>query len=83
MIPERMMHKFYAIKSGRAAAKSLARSLDSKRCDKSSLEDDYEEALKKGGLLSLRDVDFVEKALSTRENAESYVKGLKRMIPKR
>lgn len=68
---------YYAIKSGRIAAEVIIQALEERRYDSRFLEDLYTRKLEKNGLLSLRDVDFIEKVLSSEEGAERYVKKLK------
>jgi flavin-dependent dehydrogenase len=67
---------YYAIKSGRIAGEILSWALGNGRLDAKSLGDRYNQGLEKMGLLSLRQVDFLESVLSDPERAESYVKRL-------
>jgi geranylgeranyl reductase family protein len=69
---------YYAIKSGRVAAEVISEALDLEKFDLEFLQIKYQEKLEKYGLSSLRDVDFVERVLSSSENAERYVKRLKK-----
>jgi geranylgeranyl reductase family protein len=67
---------YYAIKSGRIAARVLGQALKDDDLDAESLTKAYNEQLEKNGLLSLRQVDFVEKVLSDANKAETYVRKL-------
>ena len=67
---------FYAMKSGRIAAETMADALERDMLDKETLNVNYTDRLKKAGLLALRDVDFIEKNLSSSDAAESYIKKL-------
>lgn len=70
---------YYAIKSGRVAGEIISIALDKEKFDFKFLQTKYEEKLEKNGLSSLRDVDFVEKVLSSSEKAEKYVMRLKKL----
>ena len=71
---------FYAMRSGRLAAEAVIAALES---DVDSPVRTYERALEEKGLLSLRDVDFMEKNLSSAERAEAYVLKLGVLVGKR
>ena len=68
---------FYAVKSGRIAAEVAGAALEEGRFDSQFLEEMYSKNLEKNGLLSLRDVDFVDRVLASPEKAEQYIKKLK------
>jgi geranylgeranyl reductase family protein len=70
---------YYAIKSGRVAAEVITKVLKKDKFDSKFLQTKYEEKLEKNGLSSLRDVDFVERVLSSSEKAEKYVRRLKKL----
>ncbi len=70
---------FYAIKSGRIAAEVIGKALEVQKFDLEFLGKSYAEKLEKNGLMSLREVDFVEKVLSSPEKADKYVRRLKRL----
>jgi geranylgeranyl reductase family protein len=70
---------FYAIKSGRIAAEVIAQALKENRHDAEYLGILYHEKLEKHGLISLREVDFVEEVLSSPEKADNYLKKLKKL----
>jgi geranylgeranyl reductase family protein len=67
---------YYAIKSGRIAGSVLAQALKDGALNAEYLTKAYNEQLEKNGLLSLRQVDFVEDVLSDADKAEKYVKKL-------
>ncbi len=67
---------YYAVKSGRVAAEVVDYAFGEGRFDSEFLEGIYNEKLEKNGLTALRDVDFVEKVLSSPEKAERYVRTL-------
>jgi geranylgeranyl reductase family protein len=67
---------YYAIKSGRIAGGVLGQALKDDDLNVESLTKAYNEQLEKNGLLSLRQVDFVEKVLSDANKAEKYVRKL-------
>ena len=64
---------YYAVKTGRIAGEVISRALDGSL----DLDSIYTEELEKAGMLALREVNFVEKNLSSSENAERYVKRLR------
>ncbi|MCK4265805.1 MAG: NAD(P)/FAD-dependent oxidoreductase [Thermoplasmata archaeon] len=64
---------YYAMRSGQLAAEAVIVALESG--DDSPVRT-YESSLEEKGLLSLRDVDFMEKNLSSAERAEAYVRKL-------
>ncbi|UCF07533.1 MAG: geranylgeranyl reductase family protein [Thermoplasmata archaeon] len=68
---------FYAVKSGRIAGEVAARALEEGVFDAGFLGHMYSKQLDKSGLGSLRDVDFVERVLSSPERAHRYVMRLK------
>jgi geranylgeranyl reductase family protein len=68
---------FYAIKSGRLAGKIILQAFQEHRFDEQYLKEIFSSVLLKNGLLSLRDVDFIEKVLSSSENVEKYLSKLK------
>jgi geranylgeranyl reductase family protein len=70
---------FYAIKSGRIAAEIIKEAFDEQKCDSHFLQTKYTDKLEKNGLISLRDVDFIENVLSSPENAEQYLRRLKKL----
>jgi geranylgeranyl reductase family protein len=70
---------YYAIKSGRLAGEVIVKALHEQRFDQQFLEKLYTKELKANGLLSLRDVDFVERVLSNSENVERYLLRLKKL----
>ncbi|NOZ58330.1 MAG: geranylgeranyl reductase family protein [Euryarchaeota archaeon] len=65
---------YYAIRSGAAAARAVAQALDGRE-----LAQAYEEEARSAGLLSLRDVDFLDTVLASPEHAERYVRRLKKL----
>lgn len=65
---------YYAIKSGVAAARAVAEAMQDK-----VLAEVYERELQKEGLLSLREVDFLDSKLASPEHAERYVRRLKKL----
>lgn len=70
---------FYAMRSGRVAGETVCRALDGTYGDDPGCEvlsKEYSEELERIGLLALRDVDFVDRVLSTAENREGYVRRL-------
>jgi geranylgeranyl reductase len=69
---------FYAIKSGRIAAETIIRVFEEERFDGKFLVELYNQKLKKSGLLSLREVDFIEDVLSSPEKVEAYIRKLKK-----
>ena len=69
---------YYAIKSGRLAGEVVIQAFDEQRSDREYLEKLYNEKLRANGLLSLRDVDFIENVLSSSENVEKYLRKLQR-----
>jgi geranylgeranyl reductase family protein len=71
---------YYAIKSGRIAGEVISMGLDQDGLDSVVLGERYNQELEKNGLLSLRQVDFIESVLSDPEKAESYVKRLDKLI---
>jgi flavin-dependent dehydrogenase len=73
---------YYAIKSGRIAAEVADFSLKNDNHNMEFLSKCYEENLERNGLISLRDVDFVENVLSCSENAEKYVLKLRNLAAK-
>ena len=68
---------YYAVKSGLIAGTIIDLAIKGGKYDKKFLEKHYNKELENNGLLGLRDVDFVEKYLSSSEKAERYVKRLK------
>ncbi len=70
---------FYAIITGQIAARIMDQAIADQKFNNDFLEKNYSEELEKNGILGLRDVDFVEKVLATKERAEKYVKQLKNM----
>jgi len=66
---------YYAVKTGIIAGDVISRFLGGK--ESRSLDDVYNEELKKAGMLALREVDFVERNLSSSEKAEKYVQKLR------
>jgi geranylgeranyl reductase family protein len=70
---------YYAIKSGRVAAEAIINVFENQKFDSKFLQTKYTEKLEKNGLTSLRDVDFVERVLSSSEKAEKYVSRLKKL----
>jgi geranylgeranyl reductase family protein len=71
---------YYAIKSGRIAAEVLSWGLENQCLDAEPLGERYNIELEKKGLLSLRQVDFIEGVLSDSEKAESYVRKLGKLV---
>ncbi len=70
---------YYAIKSGRFAAKTITQALKENHKDPDFLKSKYQSELEKNGLISLRDVDFINEVLSSEEGAKRYVKRLKNL----
>jgi geranylgeranyl reductase family protein len=70
---------YYAVKSGRIAGEVAAQAMEEERYDDEFLTALYTKRLSASGLLSLRDVDFVDKVLSTPENADRYIRQLKKL----
>jgi geranylgeranyl reductase family protein len=70
---------YYAVKSGRLTGEVAISALEEQRFDTDFLETKYMTKLKATGLLSLRDVDFIDRVLSTPENVENYLKRLKKL----
>ncbi len=70
---------YYAMKSGRIAAEVSEISLKSDRFDDSFIEARYTEKLEASGLLSLRDIDFIDTVLKSPQAAERYVKKLAKL----
>jgi flavin-dependent dehydrogenase len=70
---------YYAIKSGRIAGNVIDWALKNLSLDAKSLNKAYNEQLEKNGLLSLRQVDFVEEVLSDANKAEKYVNKLEKL----
>jgi geranylgeranyl reductase family protein len=70
---------YYALKSGRIAAEVVEHAFKEGRFDTEFLAGSYNEKLEKNGLTALRDVDFVNKVLSSPENADKYIKRLKKL----
>jgi geranylgeranyl reductase family protein len=70
---------FYAIKSGRIAAEIIKEALIEQKFNANHLQRKYTELLEKNGLISLRDVDFIENVLSSPERAERYLRKLKKL----
>jgi geranylgeranyl reductase family protein len=68
---------YYAIKSGRIAAEVITLALEEDQYDPRNIEDHYERLLVSNGLISLRDMDFINEVLSSEEGANKYVKRLK------
>jgi len=68
---------YYGIRSGRAAAETVANLVEGKIRDALKT---YEEKLREKGLPSLREVDFLEKNLSSEDAAETYVKKLANLL---
>lgn len=71
---------FYAVKTGRIAARLIDRLHREGNYEADLLDKFYSDELEKNGLFSLRDVDFTEKNLSTTENAERYVRRLAHVV---
>ncbi len=65
---------YYAIKSGVAAARAVAQAMQGE-----APAEAYKRELKRGGLLSLRGMDFLDRALASPKHAERYVRRLKRL----
>lgn len=70
---------YYAMKSGRAAAKVAVLALESGKIDDSFLKREYLKQLDSWGLLSLGEVNFLDSVLASPESAESYIARLARM----
>jgi geranylgeranyl reductase family protein len=70
---------YYAVKSGRLAGEALVSAFTAGGLDQQLLEQLYFKKLKENGLLSLRDVDFIDRVLSSVENVEKYLQRLKRL----
>jgi geranylgeranyl reductase len=70
---------YYAIKSGRLAGEVILQALEEERFDHQFLDQLYTQKLSANGLLSLRDVDFIEKVLATKEKTERYLQKLKKL----
>jgi geranylgeranyl reductase family protein len=70
---------YYAIKSGRIAAEVIHGTFEKGNWKAEFLEKTYIEQLRANGLISLREVDFVERVLSSPENIESYIRRLRKM----
>jgi geranylgeranyl reductase family protein len=73
---------YYAIKSGRIAAEVAISALKNGKYDDKFLSKCYEGKLKKNGLISLREVNFIDNVLSSSENVEKYVRKLKNLAAK-
>ena len=71
---------FYAIKSGIIAGQVIDDAISNKKFKSKYLENRYCLELEKNGLFCLRDIDFVEKNLSSSVNCERYVKRLKSIV---
>jgi geranylgeranyl reductase family protein len=67
---------YYGMKSGILAAQTVKEAFDQGNFDQGFLQETYSKKLEAGGLLSLRDVAFIEEVLATEETAEKYVKRL-------
>jgi len=67
---------YYAMKSGKIAAEVTALALESGGLEDSFISKEYKKRLKATGLLSLRDVDFLDSVLASPEAAERYVRRL-------
>jgi len=67
---------YYGMKSGIEAARAASLYLQG---GESSLEEWYLRCLESSGLLSLREVDFLDSVLASPESAESYIARLARM----
>jgi flavin-dependent dehydrogenase len=70
---------YYAIKSGRVAAEVIHTAFKKGNWKAEFLEKTYIEQLRANGLISLREVDFVERVLSSPDNIESYIRRLRKM----
>ena len=68
---------YYAMKSGIAAGKTISHMLYENCNDSNKIQKKYVDELEKNGLMILRDVNFIEKNLSSLENAENYVKKIR------
>ena len=66
-------------RSGIIAAEVSEISLKSNRFDDSFIEAGYTEKLEASGLLSLRDIDFIDTVLKSPQAAERYVKKLAKL----
>jgi geranylgeranyl reductase family protein len=65
---------YYAIKSGKAAAQAVAKAMQGE-----PLTEAYKRETHKAGLLSLREVNFLEDTLASPHEAERYVRRLKKL----
>ncbi|WP_456473764.1 geranylgeranyl reductase family protein [Candidatus Pyrohabitans sp.] len=68
---------YYAMKSGAAAARAVAQAMQDM-----PLAEAYEGEVRRAGLLSLREVRFLESVLASQSTAESYLRRLKKLSNK-
>ncbi len=68
---------FYSIKTGQIAARVIDQAIIDDDYHNISIEKNYLKELDKNGILCLRNIDFVEKILSSSEKIEKYVKRLR------
>ncbi len=67
---------YYGMKSGQLAGQTVKEAFDQNKFDQSFLENNYTQKLDAQGLLSLRDINFIDDVLASEETAENYVKRL-------
>ena len=70
---------YYALKSGRLAGEVILQAFDELVFTQQFLAEKYNEKLKVSGLLSLREVDFIETVLASAEDAERYLQKLNKL----